>query len=361
MSNKKEYKTLVKIWFIIIMIIPIVGLFNYIIDPYRINCHFNLNNINIYKKSNDGYTFRFKTNIIRKGNFTSLMLGSSRIGVMNPDIVDKYINGKTFNFEAPGSIPIQHYKLMMYALKYNNIKYIIYGIDFFSFNGNRTIKNDLKNFNQFNNEITNKKKITNYDLYFNLSTFQDSLYIIKENILGNKIINMHYLCKNGMRDFEDRIDSLKNNKFDIDKFIKQSIHNYFRPNGVYKKYKFSYEYLKYFKRIVRYCKNNNIKLFVYIPPMYVEHFNKIYQTGYTKEFEVFKQEIVKITDYIDFTGNNIISNNKNNYWDSSHLRKEITPIIMDRIFNKSIEKQDNRVGILVTKKNITQHLKNIRP
>lgn len=166
---------------------------------------------------------------------------------------------------------------------------------------------------------------------------------------------------NGMRDYRNFIEDKEKGILKLDEEINNSIKSYFRiNNGIYKNYKFSYEYLEYFKNTIEYCKKNNIKAFVYIPPMYSEHFDAINSAGYFDEFELFKKEIVKITDFIDFTGHNIISENKNNYWDSSHLRVEMTNQVMARVFNDKEINIPKDFGILVTKENIDVHLQNLR-
>jgi len=67
----------------------------------------------------------------------------------------------------------------------------------------------------------------------------------------------------------------------------------------------------------------------------------------------------KITNYIDFTGHNSITTNKDNYWDSSHLRVEVTKPLMARVFNDQAHAPKD-FGVLVTKENIETHLKNLR-
>ncbi len=355
-------KKWIKVWaIIIIIIIPIVGGFNYLIDPYGMNNFVKIDRINKYKKSNTGYTFRFKTNIIRNYKFDTLMLGTSRIGVMDPKVVNKYTNGNTFNFEAPGSITEQQHKLFLYALKYNNIKTLVYGIDFMSFNKNRTNKNDFKEFDELYNEIENKEEISNYDLYLNLKTFKDSSIVLFKNLLNKNIFESHFLYENGMRDYTDYIEALRKGTFKIDKGIDSSIKGYFKENtGIYKNYKFSYEYLKYFKKTIEYCKNNNIQVFVYIPPMYSDHFDALSSAGYYDEFELFKKELVQVVDYVDFTGHNTITNNKNNYWDTSHLRKELTVIVMAKLFNDKSKEIPLDFGVMVSNNNISAHLLNLR-
>jgi hypothetical protein len=358
MNGKKWIRT----WFIIIIIIPIVGGFNYVVDPYGYNNLLNIERFNSNKLGNTSMTTRFKANILSNGNFNAIMLGTSRIGVMNPNIVNKYLNTNTFNLEYPGSNTDIQNKFFKYAFFYNkDIKYLIYGIDFMSFNKNRTTKNDFKEFYDLENKIDSFEQISNTDFYFNLHTFFKSSKLVIKNILGKYKTEPKYLISNGMRDYINHIEELNKGTFDIDKNIKQSIKGYFRANtGMYKNYTFSYDFLNSFKNTLEFCKKNDIKVFVYIPPMYSDHFDAISKAGYFKQFELFKRELVNITDFIDFTGHNQISTNKDNYWDSSHLRKELTQVIMAKLFNDKTINIPKDFGKLVTKDNIEEHLQKLR-
>ncbi len=358
MLNEKKW---VKLWITFIILIPIIALFNYIIDPYSLNNKIDLNHINHFKKSNTGFTYRFKTNILIDKEFDTLMLGTSRIGVMDPNIVSSYTKGNTFNLDSPASITEMQYKLFEYALKYNKIKNLVYGIDFMAFNGSRTLDKSFTQFNQLNSEITNKKLIDNYDMYFSLDTTKSSFFVLYRNLMNKKIIVDRYLKTNGMRVFYPRIDELKKGKFSYKDSIRISFREYYNKKiGIYKDYKFSTEYLKYFKKIIEECRAKKIKVLVYIPPMYAKHFDSINSAGYFDEFEKFKRELVKITNYIDFTGHNTITNNINNYWDTSHLKVELTKPLMARVFNDRSVDVPSDFGILVTKENIETHLTKLR-
>ncbi len=307
-------------------------------------------------------TARFKSQILSNNDFDAIMLGTSRIGVMDPNVVNQYLNTKTFNLEYPGSNAQIQNKFFKYAHHFNkDIKYLIYGIDFMAFNKNRTTKNDFVEFYDLETKIENKEKISNFELYFNIDTFISSAKLTVKNIFGKQKTEAQYLSTNGMRDYINNIEELKNGTFDLDKKIKQSIQGYFRENdAIYKNYEFSYEFFNYFKDILKFCEDNNIKVFVYIPPMYSDHFDAIAEAGYFDEFELFKRELVKVTNFIDFTGHNTISTNKDNYWDSSHLRKELTQTVMARVFNDKNFNLPNDFGVLVTKDNIDKHLITIR-
>lgn len=337
----------------------LVGGVNYIVDPYGFNNFINIDKFNSKKYSNTAITTRFKTKILQNRDFDAIMLGTSRIGVMNPIVVNKYLNSNTFNLEYPGSNTVIQNKLFKYANYFNNIKYLVYGIDFMSFNENRKINKHFLEFNDFIEKIENNEKISNIDLYFSIDTFLKSIKIVIKNILGIQNQEVLYL-KNGMRDYQNYIEQEMKNIFNFEEKKNNSIKGYFQKNGIYDDYTFSYKYLEYFKDTIEFCKKNNIKVFVYIPPMFSEHFDAINASGYFDEFELFKKELVKITDFIDFTGHNTISTNKNNYWDSSHLRVETTEVLMAKIFNdKSVEIPED-FGVLVTKDNIDEHLQNLR-
>lgn len=352
-------KKWIRIWFMIITIIPFAGIFNYLVDPYGFNNLISIKGVNSEKNSNATLTTRLKSNILEKGKLKNIMLGSSKIGVMNPEIIDKYLDGKTFNLAYPGSVTTMQNKLFFYALKYNDIKNIIYGIDFLSFNESRVVQNDFQEFYELQKKIENKEKISNFDLYLNIETFTKSIKLLIQNILGTNKTNISYLS-NGMRDHINYIEEEKNGMYDFDKEVKKEMKHYYLPGGMYKKYKFSYQYLESFQEIITYCRKNNIKVWVYIPPMHSDFFNALKPAGYFDEFELFKTELVRITDFIDFTGKNTINIDQQNYWDGVHLREELTEVLMSKVFNDRSGKVPNDFGVLVTKENIVEHLFNIR-
>lgn len=354
--NKKKW---IKNWFILAIMIPIAGIFNYLVDPYGLNNFITINKMNAKKNTNTTLTTRVKSEMLNNDNFSTIMLGSSKTGVMNPEIIDKYFDGKTFNLSYPGSVTEIQNKLFFNALKSNDIKNIIYGIDFLSFNENRVVKNNFQEFYDLQKKIENNEKISNFDLYLNIETFGKSMKLLVENILGTKKTEVIYLS-NGMRDHVNYVEDLENKMYNFDKEVNKEMKHYYLPGGMYKKYTFSSKYLEYFREIITFSRKNNIKVWVYIPPMYNDFFNALVPAGYFDEFELFKKELVKITDFVDFTGNNTINMDKNNYWDGVHLRQEFTELLMSKIFNDKTVKAPKDFGVLVTKDNIEEHLSNLR-
>lgn len=342
----------VKIWFAIISIIPLVGILNYVIDPYGFNKRIEIDNINTVKEDNTLFTIKYKMPNLRKGGWNNLMLGTSRIGLMDTNIVDKYLGGKTFTMSQPGSaMPIQ-FDSFWYALKFNHIDNVVYGIDFMTFNKNLKFNNDYV---QYKNELQSFGPFYTHDIYINFNTLKKSLSTVQNNLSENPQQHPFY-SENGMRNFPNFKQQLANGNLDIQQNINKHIQKYFKKDGLYANYEFSPEYMEMFKKIVNYCHKNSINLYVYISPVYYQHFYAIKEAGLQSEFEKFKRELAKITDFIDFTGVNSITSNKDNFWDSSHLRKKHTDLVMAKLFKHASNSSPANFGVRVTKENIEAHL-----
>lgn len=354
----------IRINFIIVsMGVFLIASFNYVVDRYALNNMISIEGINTNKISNTNITTRFQISTLSNGGYDTLLLGSSRIGVMDPNVVDSYLGGKSFSLAQPRSVTSIHYDLFHYALEFNQIKNVIYGIDFLSFNKNNMVNTEYISKEQ---KIKNKHREYNFDVYFSFDSFIKNITFIKHNLFGQQVSKKLepaiYDVQNGMRKHVVYIDALKNGTLDLDREIHEHLRQYFSEakNNIYYNYTFSSEYLQYFKKIIRYCQDHNIRLWVYMPPMLGEHFDAIYAAGYFDEYEHYEREIAKITDYMDFTGNNTISMNKNNYWDSSHLREEFTPIVMARIFHDVSISVPDDFGVWVTKENVDAHLDTLK-
>lgn len=347
----------IKLWFILIMIIPFVGLFNYVIDPYGFNQFMVIDKFNRIKESNAGFTIKYKMPLLVQDKWTNLMLGSSKIGVMDNHIVNHYLGGKTFNMDQPTpAMPIQ-FDAFMYAVHYNHIKNLVFAIDFLSFNKNLELNRDYV---ELKEKVRAYEHFSNIDLYLNLDTFKKSIKVIKENLSGTAKKKLHFY-PNGMREYANYIEAYEKGTFDLQKNINKHLKLYFDPQkGIYSHYEYSNDFMGLVKKIVEYCKKNDINLYVYISPIYVEHFYAIKEAGLLDEFEHFKRELVKVTDYLDLSGDNSFTRNKNNYWDSSHLRIENSKIVMAKLFRDPNFKGYKDFGVFVTPDNIEDHLKKQR-
>ena len=104
------------------------------------------------------------------------------------------------------------------------------------------------------------------------------------------------------------------------------------------------------ENILALANKHDVQVIFYINPTYYEHLNLIYSLGLGDTYKFFKLKLSELTSYWDFNTYNNITNDKNNFWDNSHMREEIGALIMKKLFeqNASIEQSD--FGIFVQQK-----------
>lgn len=114
------------------------------------------------------------------------------------------------------------------------------------------------------------------------------------------------------------------------------------------------------RSIIKTCKERNIELYIYFPPILqngeVIAFHKY---GIWKEYEKFQHELAKLHSFWDFTGWHEISLNKDNFVDSSHHIFPIGDIILGKIFGQENSNTPHAFGTYVTTQNVDAHLKAI--
>ena len=70
-----------------------------------------------------------------------------------------------------------------------------------------------------------------------------------------------------------------------------------------------------------------------------------------------KQRLVSATDYYDFSGLNSVTLNDMNYYEISHYRYIVGDMIIKKIFAVGDINVPRDFGVLVTKKNVNQHIR----
>lgn len=351
----------IKVTFLLTLVLILISmLFNYIVNPCKVfdNNFIQKNDIRLslenYRIVKFYYAKKLKPNI--------LMIGTSRIAHLNPEELNKYVVGKTYNLGLHGAGIVEQYYNIDYFIKNSNINTIVIGIDFASFT--EEINEPYSDYNLKSGFNIDRFSTFYYKDYLNALV---GFVPLKNSIiaLGDKYYEreLDTNIENGWDNRNDRYKELELEGTDaIKNRIAESLEEYSRDNYLFnsaslKNYQQINKYIEYLKKIVVLCKNNNINLKIYISPIYCKHFDLIYSKGLGKTFEHWKKEIVKFVEIYDFTGSNIVNNDLNFFLDSSHARASVGKYIFSVLYDDKTIEVPKGFGVLLNSSNVDMYIK----
>ena len=319
-------------------------LFNFYVDNYSI---FRNNYSKLLQEPNQNF---IKMNFLINNNhsFDSFIFGSSRVGKINPTGIK---NGNYYNMTYSEGLPIEHLSNIKLLIKNNiKIKNILIGLDDFSYEVNPMLhKNEPMRQLHYDTDFNLRSQISFYMYYlFKRPSFFDIYRAIQENAFNRVFpVSNFDIYNTGLPlvpiEIESYIENNKQAHINNKKFLRPA---YYRGNRIK-------ETISHIKEIVELSKKYNFNLLVFINPI---HKTTYLDTNFTN-FQTFKQELVKITDYYDFSGLNKITTNNYYYYETSHYRVITGELIKKRLFSSDYEED---FGILITKDNIDWHINNLR-
>lgn len=201
-----------------------------------------------------------------------LIIGASRTANA---INDKYLEG-SLNLSGAGD-PLFYSFIKIRTFKKNNpnIDTIILSLD------NRTLNS--KNVNRFYRPVSLESKLPNY---FNLLSTDDFKQVFNINMYSTFKATL-FIPKYTLKLIRNIILKPNNNKnlniggyIEVKHVVNQDVIDNFKLNDNFKKYNLSEIEIETLKRIVDFCKLNNIELIFINPPMHPVMYNSMeYQEG----------------------------------------------------------------------------------
>lgn len=334
-----------KVWlqtfFIVsITIIFFVSFLNYVINPYNIFEHgLDEKFKNKPEILSDEMTKFYVANRIKP---QTIMIGTSRIGFFPENQLTPYLDGPIFNFGLPGSTIEEQVAHVDYMIEKHNIKYIIWSLDFFSFNPDKPV-----------NAAYSHARLSDHIYYndylvslFNFKTLNRSYKTIKSNIL-----NKSNPVFTGQPYTPEQVET------QINIVLKQYAHetNFLRsdkfkdPSSINRK-------LKLFRDVLKRCEQKKIICFIYTSPVYYQHIDMIYSLGLGNTFEHWKKSLAFIHPYTDFCTYSQLSHDPMQFRDSSHAIGDVGKLIFARILDSRPRQVPIDFGIPITSSNIEKHL-----
>lgn len=329
-------KKWISIWLLSISSLAIIGLFNYIIDPYvKIGhniLHLKVQGVYDHRRNK----FLYLDTQSNQMHYKAFILGSSRAMQLQPSIVEKATGYKTFNYSVYTATPEDYLSMTKHIIAKQDPKLIILHLDFYAFNKFMQPVPEFYNSPMFQ-YFTNVHQKHNY-LYFPKSylsstALQDSFKVVDKNFhyKGEKLYP-----NNGANTPE--YHNHDNYKLLTEYWDKE-----------YKDFTISNERITYLKEIKRLCDLHNIKLLVSLSPVAYKHYKKIQTDKSLKQnIQPVKDELCKIFgQYIDFFTDSTIKFKDPKLWrDSVHPGTILGNILTkDIIETKNYEKKFGKLVI----------------
>lgn len=321
--------------------------FNYFCDPYGI---FGNNWIGNSVRNHVASDRMSKTYYAKRTMPQTILIGTSRVGILNPKDVEYYTKNKVYNMAMSGATIYEQSMYAKFAIETLHVKQIIWGIDFFSFNPEVT-----QHFSFSKERLSDNVYVQDYqEALLSLDAFIASFLTLSDSLFVQKKAKVDFgagfdtytefkkqLHEQGMQFIENKIEKgLQGYASKKELFNSEPFKN---PLSIDKNF-------AYIKETLLLAQKHDVQMIFYISPTYYEHLNLIYSLGLGHTYDFFKLRLSELTAYWDFNTHNSITTDKNNFWDNSHMREEIGTLLMKKLFEQNTSLEPLDFGVFVKHK-----------
>lgn len=317
-----------------------VALINLVVDPFYI---FRTPFLGVQAQINDRYA-KIEYLQKEKKKFNFYILGSSRMYLTSPDMVEKYIPfGKGYNLATIGATITEHLLHVNYLIKNGfSIKTLYIGLDI-DFCFTLKMHKDQDYLLKLHPYVSNTNPIAFYCSYLTILPKGDIKQKLRANF-GKKTSPKNQFGEDGAlvlaSEAEDRQIFLENQGN-----LKNMIED-----------KMSRENLEALRELVALCRQYHIHPIIFITP----HHRIVMDHFLEEDYISFLRGLSEITSFWDFSGYNSITMDNKNYLEHSHYNPSVSRLIAARIFSDKTIIVPKDFGVRVTKENIDSHLKNLK-
>ena len=345
-----------KIWFFVLLGILLfsrlsLALANYIVDPFNV---FDSNVLKISSRAQNVRAVKIRHLSKAHKNYNSYMFGSSRVGTIHPDALNKYIPGaKFYNFWVSDGNMLEHVLHLRYFLKQGyevRNTFVLVDLDIF------VTSTDPEQ----GDYVT--KLAPDVSGMPPLKFYMDYLSVIPYENIRKKLALNYYGIDRYTIDFEKTGLRLKSYE---DKLIEQDQLKYIRQvsnlniNRADRTVSPGTEALdntlEALRTLVSICSENGINLIVATMP---HNYNKLNQLD-TESVMHYPREISKIIDFWNFSTYNRITLDNRYYYEWSHFRPIVGEMMMARMFDDDTIEGPSDFGFHVNSSNVESHIKEI--
>lgn len=322
MKNKK----IIFSWLLAVSILPAIALFNYIVDPnqqYRKSSLYPI----AYQNGRE-----LNAGLAKNFEYDSVILGTSMMENFSLTEVGNILGFKQpIKMTMPGSSIYEQSIMLKTALRHQEVKKVLIGLDFFSYYGAVDRLKYGESFFPFylydENLLNDYKYLCSIDT---LITSFEALAITEDKCVNNPLYDYNKMYEWSSKNDEDNVleqvekkykekEKFDNNTKDEEKKLKLLKNN------------FEYN----LRPLIE--KNPNVEFTLLFPPYSVLAYKVYEERGQLEEFIHFKIYVVKSLEkyknikIYDFQLANDITHNLHNYYDLFHFKKYITTWMLEQI------------------------------
>jgi len=329
---------------------------NAFVDPYNVTASPALQRVNLLKPRSSINTRLFKAIHVILMKPKTIILGNSRADIgIDPSHPKLVAASPSYNLSIPAGDMYEMMRYFQHAIANQpDLKQVVIGIDLVAFDQ----KDNFGKLDAQQEEILEK---TDYKpqllgLLFSTDTLSSSLSTVLSNLREEPIREISLRDGRLIRTNPPYLTT------------KQAFRQHLKMaylNTAYRNYRLSLQQLDPLRTIAETCRQKGINLKVFISPAHVTQWEAVRVKNLWTAFETWKRDVVKIIPVWDFSGYNSITSepitdDMQNYLESSHYLKEIGNLVLNRMFDYQIDKVPPDFGVLVTSDNIETHLASIR-
>lgn len=328
----------------------LVGLANYVVDPYGKNnvIRAEFNNIKIIK---DERISKFEM-LRAYPEADSFIFGSSRGLILNPYVVENSVGGVALNMSFSSATAEEYLLYVRYLFDTRKVSNIIIGIDLFAyadgFDSTGTLPQGLRDYYGLDNQYP----VTNY---ISLKMFKKTIKTIKHNSMRvGKEIDDRYTDK-GQILVKQYLDARKD-RVSFETYIQDHVIN--KPARWATRYdNLDQSRLDSLNEIKRICQDNGANLYLFMSPLYIKQITM-------KENKFFLQKrlleyIVKnISPVMDFNAVDSVNSTATNYLDEFHYSYDMVDSILSQMLT-GVSLYKESTGVYVEKSNIDAYIQQV--
>ena len=365
---------------------------NYLVDPFKMFSSPTFEGVNKVKPEYHKHIRMSKAFTIRKKKPSAIILGSSRAEVaMDP----KHPGWNTplqevYNLAlSSGRIyELEHY--LKHAHQQNHLRKVVLSVDLFMFNANIIHENGFSMDRLSSAQAPGFKTGWLNDIVISLFSL-DALQASFNTVTQQHSTHIPIYLDNGERHPTHNWKIIQHKGGGHYAAFRSNIKHSIKGMDSWENFNLTNETIKNqllpfnsFKRIVAFCRKNNIKLYIYISPIHALKQEVIWQLNLWDTYEQWKKQMVaaifdnqhkndQAIELWDFSGFHSIATEKvptkgdktsqmQWYWEGSHYKKRVGDMILNKMFygHSQTESISPSFGVSLTPENILPHLNSIR-